>query len=103
MTYRAVFAAFEVQTKKDIEKLTKPAIKGKCRIVADGDDYFGGGKDYCSKVLTNPTWTDLLDCMEEQIKTTKDYHHVFLEGVTKSRGKKRYAGSVPEYEFITGS
>lgn len=101
MTNRAVFSVFQVGTKKDIEKLLKPAIKGKCRIVADGDDFFGGGKNYTSKVLNNPTWADLLDCMNEQIFTTKDYHHVYLEGIEKRRRKTK--DGIAEYQFITGS
>ena len=102
MTNRAVFSVFQVETKKDIERLLKPAIKGKCRIVADGADYFGGGQNYRSKVLNNPTWADLLDCMNEQIFTTKDYHHVFLEGVRK-RPRNSRKQAINEYEFITGS
>ena len=100
MTNRAVFSVFPVETKKDIERLLKPAIKGKCRIVASGDDY--GGKDYFSKTLVNPTWVDLLDCLNEQIFTTKDYHHVFLEG-RSHKLRKKSADSVPEYELLIGS
>lgn len=101
----AVFSVFDVSTRKDIERLMKPAIKGRCRIVADADDFFGGegGKDYCSKVLTNPTYADLLKVLDEQIKATRDDHHVFMEGVVKRRRAKKYADSVPEYEFLLGS
>lgn len=101
MTNRAVFSVFSVETKKDIERLLKPAIKGKCRIVAKEDGYFRG-KDYCSKTLNNPSWADLLEVFDEQIAITKDDHHVFLEGVVKCN-KKTKAGGIPEYEFLTGS
>lgn len=101
MTDRAVFSVFEVTTKRDIEKLLKPAIKGRCRFVAEADGYFRA-KDFCSEVLVNPTWADLLDVLNEQMKATRDYNHVFMEGIMKRR-KKTHAGSVPEYEFILGS
>jgi hypothetical protein len=32
-------------------------------------------------VIENPTWAQVCDLADDMIKTTGDFHHVFLEGV----------------------
>ena len=63
------------------------ALYGKCIVVSEANDYFGGegSKPYMSQILDNPTWGKLFSCAKAQQKQTKDEHHCFFEGyfVTK--------------------
>lgn len=83
--------------------LDQVAIEGKVKLVQSSEGFFGGSasKDYESKVLVNPTWLHVAICANEMIKTTGDFHHVYLEGVYKSR--KRNRDGVVLYEFGMGS
>jgi hypothetical protein len=56
---------------------------GRVRVEADADEFWGGkdSKPYRSKVMTNPTWADVMNCAEEQIEKTLDRQHVFVEGI----------------------
>jgi hypothetical protein len=49
------------------------------RVVGSGCDYFGNGSPYRGAVLCYPTWRKLLGEATRQMKTTGDYHHIFLE------------------------
>jgi hypothetical protein len=63
------------------------AFPGKCIVVAEADDYFGGedSQSYMSQILDNPTWGKLFSCAKESQQKTKDMHHCFFEGFYVSR------------------
>ncbi len=58
------------------------AFEDRVVVEASADEFFGGveSRAYRSRVMDRPTWGQLLRCAESQVKRTKDYHHVFLEG-----------------------
>jgi hypothetical protein len=86
-----------------VDNLDEVAVDGKVIFVAEGDEFYGGDEssDYQSPVLENPTWLELCKHFNDQIKTTGDYHHIFFEGVYKT--KKNPIEGVPVYRFATGS
>jgi len=57
------------------------AHHGKCRIVQEADEFWGGGESrtYTSKVMVNPTWRKIFNEAKKAQKVTKDFHHDFLE------------------------
>ena len=59
-------------------------ITGKICIRQPVHDFFAidGGEDFCSAVMDSPPWHELLAVLEKQIQVTRDYHHVFLEGIS---------------------
>ena len=59
-----------------------PVLKGRYRVCADNESFWGSGKDYRGEVLTDPTWEDLTVEAERLIRCTGDSHHVFLEHFT---------------------
>ena len=63
-----------------IEELDEIAVEGKCFVYFKPDNYFTD-KGFVSNILTNPTWRDIMIIANDQIETTKDYHHRFLEGI----------------------
>lgn len=66
--------------------ITDVAIEGRCVIVDFTDSYWArhrDGKDYRSAVMTDPTWEDLMVVANEVIRTTGDWHHVFLETIAE--------------------
>lgn len=82
------------------------AFQDRVRVVGYADDFFGGdeSKGYRSKILTNPTWKQLLGCLTSQMKKTRDYHHQFLEGAQIIRREVDKDGiSYAVVELITGS
>lgn len=64
-----------------IDNLDEIAVSGKVKFVEQGDDFYGNGKGYTSKILVNPTWLDICVVANEMILKTKDMHHIYLEGV----------------------
>lgn len=80
------------------------AVHGPCRFYAGADDFWGGfqSKMYLSKVLTDPTWDQVHGCAERSLKFTKDYHHIFLEGITLDPDLTDRFG-IPTYELSFGS
>lgn len=77
------------------------AVQGKCILTLPYDDFWTKGPEgaaYTSRVLSFPTWGEVLLCFEEAIKTTGDYHHLFLEGL-----RTKILGDVATMEFSTGS
>jgi hypothetical protein len=111
---RVFYSAYKTKTVNNedipINNLGKVAIKGKCVLFSDKDEFYGGPKSkrYLSEWLENPTWLQIAVCANTMIRITRDEHHVFLEGVTKadksvvSKFDDEYK-SVPVYEFIMGS
>lgn len=61
--------------------LDEIAVSGKVKFVEQGDNFFGSGKGYRSKVLENPTWLEVCVVANEMILATGDKHHIYLEGV----------------------
>ena len=64
-------------------KQTVVAFHGACVVREEQSDFFGGEESsaYQSKVMVNPTFRKLYGIAKEQQKATKDYHHIFFEGV----------------------
>ncbi len=74
-----------------INNLDNIAIKGKFKFYQKCDPFFSEkGKDYISKLVTNPTWLEVAILANDMIKITGDKHHVFLEGVRKYRNKAKF-------------
>lgn len=76
-------------------------LGGMLQFSADRDEFFGGNKSepYLSPVVDSPTWLKICQLCNQQIKITRDFHHVFLEGITI---KDRKDGVIM-MEFILGS
>ncbi len=64
-----------------IDNLDEIPVPGKVMMVEQGDNFFGDGKGYRSKVLDSPTWLDLCVAANDMIIATDDKHHIFLEAV----------------------
>jgi len=82
------------------------AVQDRVRVVAHRDGFFGGddSKGYRSRIMLNPTWGQLFRCFQSQIRTTKDYHHAFLEGATVLRREVDEDGvSYAVVELLLGS
>lgn len=75
------------------------AINGLVVLMSDQSD-FGGGRDWYSKPIENPTWGQVLLALHQSIKVTKDGHHVFMEGVSNTGKTLR---GLPVYRIDTGS
>lgn len=84
-----------------LNNLNQVAIRGKVILAAPYDDFWGeDGKAYQSEVVEDPTWLEVAVLADAMIRTTKDTHHSFLEGVFPT--KKKIDG-VKVYEFSMGS
>lgn len=103
---RVDYSAYET-TDDDvpIDNLDEVAAKGKVRLVGFADDFFGGGKsrDYRSEVLDSPTWLQVAVEANRMIRTTRDTHHCFLEGLDKLPKDRQTEPGVTLYEFVMGS
>ena len=64
-----------------IDNLDTIPVLGKVMMVEQGDEFFGSGKGYRSKILESPTWLDLCVAANDMIIATEDKHHIYLEGV----------------------
>lgn len=84
------------------DNLDEVAIQGPCILIADKDPYWAGAlsQPYQSEILENPTWLELCYHFERCMEATKDYHHVFLEGVHPT---DKQIDGIPVYNFSTGS
>jgi len=91
------------ETGDPINNLNEIAIKGKCILIAEADEFWGGkdSVDYFSPVLENPTWLEVSVRANAAIIATRDFHHQFLEGVDKTGILN--SGDVPYYKFSMGS
>jgi hypothetical protein len=83
-------------TKNEIDTI---AFNGRCFIYQKKDDFFSE-KGYISKILTNPTYRDLVKIADELIETTGDYHHRFFEGI---RIDKEVSSGLFQIEIYLGS
>jgi hypothetical protein len=77
------------------------AIEGKAIISMSVDPFWcpDNAKPYRVEV-ENPTWIDLAIHADYAIKSVKDYHHVFFEGIHNIGTS---AEGLPMYEFAMGS
>ncbi len=80
------YSAYELDEEKNIpiDNLDKIAVEGKVKFVAKRDQFYGGNesKDWESEIINNPTWLDVCVLANNMVQTTKDFHHIFLEGVS---------------------
>jgi hypothetical protein len=83
------------------EPLDAVAAKGLCRFISLANTFFGGKKSesYMSSTYDCPTWGSVLALATESIKRTRDQHHCYLEGITKT-GE---VDGVTIYKFAFGS
>jgi len=79
--------------------LNKIPIDGNIVIISQGDVDFENGKPYVSKLLHSPTWLELCKIANEQIITTGDYTHHFLDNIKFIQD----LGNIKICEFSTGS
>lgn len=58
------------------------AIERLVRVVASGDEFFGGeeSRDFRSPIIQSPTWGQLNGVAGRQMRRTGDTHHRYLEG-----------------------
>ena len=86
-----------------INNLNDIAIHGKCVLVQQAEEFWGGDKarDYKSPVLENPTWLTVCAHANAMIKRVRDKHHVFLEDVVKLKNPTK--DGIPRYRFSMGS
>jgi hypothetical protein len=68
-----------------IDNLDAIPMQGKIIIVDEGSTFYGSGEAYRSKTLDSPTWLELCVVANEMILSTKDLHHVYLEGVMATK------------------
>lgn len=68
-------------------KQTAVAFTGRCRVVAEADDFFGGeeSRKYIGRIIENPTWRQLFGEAKRSQAKTRDYHHDFLEGAVVAK------------------
>lgn len=99
------FSAYDTtpETGNPINNLNEVAIKGKCVLFAKADDFWGdeASFDYYSPVLENPTWLEVAVHADAAIIATRDFHHCFLEDMSKTGILND--SDVPYYEFSMGS
>ncbi|KAE9543686.1 hypothetical protein AGLY_002082 [Aphis glycines] len=75
--------AFEYSENTETVKynLHKIPIVGNIFIIDQGNDQFGNGNPYISKLLNSPTWLELCKIANDLIITTGDYTHHYLDDI----------------------
>lgn len=89
-----------------IDNLDEVAVPGKVIFLAEPEPAFGGDKSkkYESPIVENATWLELCLHANRMLKTTRDRHHVYLEGVYKDQeATGMRADGVAVYRFDMGS
>jgi len=79
-----VFSVYQLDADKvPIDNLDNVPITGKVIIRGKRDRIHSGqtSKDYESPIMDGPTWLDLCVIANEQMATTRDRHHRYLEHV----------------------
>ncbi|KAE9542999.1 hypothetical protein AGLY_002910, partial [Aphis glycines] len=78
-----IFCAFEYYENTETVKyiLHKIPIDGNIFIIDQGNDQFGNGNPYISKLLNSPTWLELCKIANDLIITTGDYTHHYLDDI----------------------
>jgi hypothetical protein len=66
-----------------MDNLDDVPITGRVRFRRERNEFFGGAqsRDYESDAVESRTWLDLCKLADASIRTTNDYHHLYLEGV----------------------
>ncbi|KAE9524407.1 hypothetical protein AGLY_015128, partial [Aphis glycines] len=77
------FCSFEYYENTETVKyiLHKIPIDGNIFIIDQGNDQFGNGNPYISKLLNSPTWLELCKIANDLIITTGDYTHHYLDDI----------------------
>jgi hypothetical protein len=91
------------KNKKIINNLKGVPVKGKVFFVMPAiwmRNEGVGARNYISKIVENPTWLQICVLANQMIITTKDKHHIYLEGVRKIG---TYYDDVSQYTFKMGS
>ena len=87
-----------------VNNLHDVAIKGRVIVVSDPDQWdVKGNSELRSKVMHSPTWLDLTKFANETIYHSGDKHHIFFEGVEKTRRRFKTAPKTPVYYVVMGS
>ena len=97
------FNAYEGEIDKEnfVNNLNEIALKGKCFFVACANWAANDErKNFISKTVEDPTWLDICVIANDMIKTTKDTHHIYLEGIQKVY---EYFDNTAQYKFLMGS
>ena len=82
------FAAYRMDSDgMPIDNLDDVAVSGSVSFVQDHDPFWGEGKAYRSKTVTDPTWMDVTVLANEMIAVTGDRQHCYLEGFTRLRNE----------------
>jgi hypothetical protein len=76
-----LYSAYRTRDDLPIDNLDEIAIHGKVQFHAEHDPFWGHGNHYTSAIIDSPTWLDVAVLGNQMIKTTRDFHHQFLEGV----------------------
>ncbi len=96
---RVDYAAYQTdENDVPIDNLDEVAATGKVRFLAYRMKETHS-KNYRSDILENPTWLQVAVCADRAIKTVRDYHHVFLEGINKLPESQQTEGGVTLYTF----
>jgi len=99
---RVIYSVYDYDYDGNIvNNLYDIAFQGKCRLVIEGDGFFGNGKEYASPVLLNPQWIQVAIYANEMIEATGNSHHVFLEGLQANGFTQD--GDITILKFIMGS
>lgn len=67
------------ETPKDINDLFAPGDPIRI-MVTQPESWCGDGTTYIGPLRKNATWYDIIHDVDDSIKITQDFHHVFLEG-----------------------
>lgn len=85
-----------------VDNLDEVAVEGKVYFFQTYDpeqDDEGGGKNYTSRVVKNPTWLELTNLVNEMIATTHDDTYVHLVDILVISTKN----GIKKARFIMGS
>lgn len=85
-----------------VDNLDEVAVEGKVYFFQTYDpeqDDEGGGKNYTSRVVKNPTWLELTNLVNEMIATTHDDTYVYLVDILVISTKN----GIKKARFIMGS
>lgn len=82
-----IYSAYEIdENDLPIDNLDEVPFKGTFIVKGLHMDYWdsdGDGETYHSNPITDPTWLQLTVLANDCVNTTRDYHHIFFEGVNK--------------------
>lgn len=99
------FSAFTLdEAGNPIDNLDEVAILDYAVVIADADEtYAPTSRAFESEWMDEPTWLDLCAVLHSQMKHTRDFHHIFLEGVTQVRGASMHKPQASLFQLLLGS